>query len=142
MKLVKIGFVLAVLLLSMSMASAIEYSKYAAPSMFNESGGFYGYETGEFQFSICQFGDAEGEFDFYFNSDENYTIVKNDTIGNYTDKSLEEVGTIEMVELDGQKYIVQCCYKGGIDESKIKDCCDSVVDFNKQNNLKPLPING
>ena len=141
MKLIKIGFVLAVLLLSMSMVSAIDYSDYTVPSLFNESNGHYSYEAGGFEFFMCTYGDTQEEFEFYFHNSTNYTLIKNDTIGNYTATSIDEVGAIELVELDGEKYIIECCYSP-IDESKFKECCDAIVEFNKLNNLTPLPIDG
>lgn len=141
MRLIKIGFVLAVLLLAMSMASAMDYSDYAVPSMFNESAGFYCYEFDNFTFGICKYHEENGEYDFYFKNSTIYTIVHDNNMGNYTVSSIGEVGTVELVELDGEKYVVECYYSG-MDDSKHKDCWDAVLEFNKQNNLKPLPING
>lgn len=139
MKLFKIGLFLTILLLTLSMVSAFETSDYTIPSKFNGTAGAYTFKTADFEFGIIEYNDDNGEFDFYFNDSENYTIEKNDTMGNYTDASADEVGSIEMVEINGEKYIVECCYTK-IDNSKFKDCSECLLEFNKQNNLKPLTI--
>ena len=53
----------------------------------------------------------------------------------------EAVGVIEIVEKDGSKYIISS-WSAKDTDSDFKKVAENLLEFNKLNNLKPIPIEG
>ena len=51
-----------------------------------------------------------------------------------------DCGILEIVEKDGAKYIINSWTPNGSDEAKV--ILDNLLEFNKLNNIKPLPVEG
>ena len=91
--------------------------------------------------SIVSF--TEHDKDDYLTNDteNNYTVFtyKNGTY-NFIDKSLNEKGTFEIIEIDGDKYIVDFAKEGIDNEKDFKDTFKFLMEFNKLNKGKNITI--
>ena len=66
-----------------------------------------------------------------------YTVFKDDNnTYNYTDRSINEIGSFELVEFDGSKFIIDFAKTGS--DSDLSYTYGNLVDFNKLNNLTPI----
>jgi hypothetical protein len=52
---------------------------------------------------------------------------------------MEKVGALELIEIDGDQYIVDCSFDD-MDKSKTKDCQKYLEEFNEVNKFKPVKI--
>ena len=79
--------------------------------------------------------------DYLLNDTEyGYTVYNgtNDTYYNFVDEKLEEKGSIELVEFDGKKFIVESWDNIEGNNHDFNDTYNNLLKFNKLNNLKPL----
>ena len=68
-----------------------------------------------------------------------YTIY-NSTNGtyNFVDKPLKEIGSIELIEFEGKRYIVESWDSLSGNDHDFTDTFNNLVEFNKLNNITPL----
>lgn len=69
-------------------------------------------------------------------TDNKYTVYKDNNTYNYTDGSVNEIGSFELIEIDGDKFIIDFAKTGA--DSDLKDTYDNLLEFNKLNNLTPI----
>lgn len=82
------------------------------------------------------------ESDYLTNdSENNYTVfaLENGTF-NFIDKSMGEKGSIEIIEVDGAKFIVDFAKEGIDDENDFDDTFKNLMEFNKLNNVTPINV--
>ena len=135
MKLFKYGLILLLILLSVSVVSAVQYT---APSDFHQDGGAFVY--GDYEIYATPY-DSDDWFNLilFENSDGYEVYIGENNIANYTDYNSKHVGVLELVDINGEECIVDCYYDG-TDSSKLVECNKYLEEFNKLNNVKPKTI--
>lgn len=68
-----------------------------------------------------------------------YTVYNatNNTF-NFVDEKLNEKGSIEIIEVNGQKYIVESWNAIGSDNKDFTATFNNLLEFNKMNNVTPI----
>ncbi len=67
----------------------------------------------------------------------NYVVVKDDNnTYNYTDGSVNEIGSFELIEVDGNKFIVDFSKVGA--ENDFSQTYNNLLEFNKLNNVTAI----
>jgi hypothetical protein len=123
-------------------AGAANQTSFKAPTNFEDIGdGVYvlydSLKNADEILSVVKYNEHDWA-DYISNDTGNkYTVYKdkNNTY-NYTDGSVEEVGSFELVEVDGSKFIIDFAKSGK--ESDLSNTYANLVEFNKLNNLKPI----
>ena len=128
---------LMILIVGAGVAAAVEMSDLQAPSDLEKGSGNY-FENDEFELSINSY-DKEYDYDLLFSDDGEYTVSVLGDTAEYTDKLVDHVGVLEIVEIDGEDYVVEC-YFDGTDDSKLSECNDYIIEFNELNGLEPKSI--
>ena len=72
------------------------------------------------------------------NDDRNVTII-NETYAEYTDSFKDKSGTLEIIKIDGDEYLIDCSYDE-LDKSKTQTCLKYLKEFNDVNKFKPIKI--
>ena len=76
--------------------------------------------------------------DYITNDTSNKYVVhkdKNNTY-NYTDGSVNEIGSFELIEVEGNKFIIDFAKTGT--ENDLSNTYSNMLEFNKLNNLTPI----
>lgn len=89
----------------------------------------------DFELTVNEF--TEDNYNQLFKNDTGYTVNTQNNISNITDNEFNTVGCLEIIEYNNEKIIIGFDYIG-TDTNKIKDCYDALIEFNKNNNLKPI----
>ncbi len=120
---------------------AADQSSFKVPSDFEDLGdGVYvlydSSKNADEILSVVKFNEHDWK-DYTTNDTENkYTVIKEDNnTYNYTDKSIDEVGSFELVEAEGAKFIIDFAKSGS--DSDLSYTYDNLMEFNKLNDLKP-----
>jgi hypothetical protein len=79
------------------------------------------------------------DHDDYFKNSDDYKVKINGTYAEYSNEMMEKVGALELIEIDGDQYIVDCSFDD-MDKSKTKDCQKYLEEFNEVNKFKPVKI--
>lgn len=74
--------------------------------------------------------------DILFTNEDGYNVITGD-VNKYTDKQVKHEGCFEIVEINGEKTIVEVYYDGLSNQDK---CVDYLNNFNELNNLKPIEV--
>ena len=116
--------------------SAADINDYKLPDNLNVESEFWA-SNEDYGIGIYEYEDSDYET-FFTNTTES-TVYIADNITNYTDTESSTVGCDEIVDINGEKYLIECYFEG-TDDSKIKDCYDFLLEFNKLNNLEPIAV--
>ena len=111
---------------------AVDIHDYKLPDHYRVETGNWA-SNGDFALNISEYNESDYE-PFFTNNTDNQVVVKNN-ISNYT--SYSGTGAVEVVEINGEKYIVESYITGNY-RSKISECYNNLIEFNKLNNLKPV----
>lgn len=138
----KIILLLLFAMMIIGVAGAANQTSFKAPTNFEDIGdGVYvlydSLKNADEILSVVKYNEHDWA-DYISNDTGNkYTVYKdkNNTY-NYTDGSVEEVGSFELVEVDGSKFIIDFAKSGK--ESDLSNTYANLVEFNKLNNLKPI----
>ena len=125
---------LMILLITAGIAFAVDIEEIKAPEGFQKDVGVI-LTKDNYEISILKLGDVDS--DFLFDEDDDYKVseYENNTY-NFTDKLLEHAGAFEVVEIDGEKYFIECYQRNATsDNGSAYDC---LCEFNSLNNLKPI----
>lgn len=82
-------------------------------------------------------------YDTLFKDDPelDYHVNKlNDTIMMGKDNGVHDGYVMEIIEYNGEKYIVNICISDNPDNAKIKDSANYLDEFNKLNNIQPIKV--
>lgn len=86
---------------------------------------------------------TEHDEDDYLSNDtkNNYTVYEgeNNTF-NFVDGSMNEKGTFEIIEVNGTRYIIDFVKEGIGDEKDFSDTFNSLMEFNKLNNVTGIVV--
>lgn len=74
--------------------------------------------------------------DILFTNGDGYNVITGD-VNKYTDKQVKHEGCFEIVEINGEKTIVEVYYDGLSNQDK---CVEYLNNFNELNNLKPIEV--
>ena len=134
----KILIVASVLLIvGVGVVAAGDMSDFQAPSGLEKGSGNY-FENDDFELSINSY-DKEFDYDTLFKDDDDYSVTVMGDTAEYEDKLVDHVGVLEIVEIDGETYVVECYFDGN-DDSKLSECNDYISEFNELNSLEPISI--
>ena len=132
----KILIGLILIFLVIGTVNAADINDYKLPDNFKVESEFWA-SNGDYGIGIYEYQDSDYET-FFTNTSES-TVYIADNITNYTDSDTNTVGCDELVEIDGEKFLIESYFEG-TDDSKIKDCYDFLLDFNELNNFEPLEV--
>lgn len=135
-----------ILLLIISMAligavSAADQTSFKVQSEFEDLGdGVYviydAFKNADEILSVVEFNDHDWK-DYTTNDTENkYVVTGENNTYNFTDGSVNEVGSFELIEVDGDKFIVDYAKTGN--EDGLNQTFTNLMEFNKLNNVTPI----
>lgn len=143
----KIGLVLVLLLLSMSIVSAFEINSLKTLDDYTkwDNNGQSNYTTNNHRYFLVEkIGTFDDDFkDEWFNnhSEYKYTVKPvGDNIFMMSDDTFEFYGYQEVIEVDGDYYMVSINQDSKLSPSEQKEFLDNLKEFNKLNNLNPIEI--
>lgn len=123
-------------------ASAADQTSFKVPAEFEDIGdGVYvmydSLKNPEEVLSVVKYNEHDWA-DYITNDTGNkYAVYKdgNNTY-NFTDGSVNEVGSFEIVEVDGDKFIIDFAKSG--DTGDLSKTYSNLLEFNKLNKIKPI----
>lgn len=123
-------------------ASAANQTSFKVPTDFEDIGdGVYvlydSFKNADEILSVVKY--SEHDWADYTSNDtgNNYTVHKdkNNTY-NFTDGSVNEIGSFELVEVKGDKFIIDFAKTGA--DSDLSQTYSNLLEFNKLNNITPV----
>lgn len=129
---------LILFIISIGVVTAADMSDFKAPSDFTKSSGDY-FEYDDFVLSLAPY-DKDISYDLLFEDDDGYSVNILGDKAEYRDTTVDHVGVLEIVNIDGEDYLVEC-YFDGDSNSKLEDCNSYINEFNELNDLEPISIN-
>ena len=122
---------------SLCAVSAVGITDYNAPIGFERNP--VTFTHGDFEMDLKPYSTFI-DYDDYFktNDDRNVTII-NETYAEYTDSFKDKSGTLEIIKIDGDEYLIDCSYDE-LDKSKTQTCLKYLKEFNDVNKFKPIKI--
>lgn len=138
----KISLLLLFSIMIIGAVSAADQSSFKTPTDFEDLGdGVYvlydSLKNTDEILSVVKFN--QHDWDDYTRNDTSnkYVVYKDDNYTyNYTDGSVNEIGSFELIEVDGDKFIIDFAKTGS--DSDLKNTYDNLLEFNKLNNLTPI----
>lgn len=138
----KIMLFLLFAMMIVGVASAANQTSFKTPTDFEDLGdGVYvlydSFKNADEILSVVKYNGHDWK-DYITNDTGNKYVVykdKNNTY-NYTDGSVNEVGSFELVEVEGNKFIVDFAKTGA--ESDLSNTYSNLLEFNKINNITPI----
>lgn len=130
----KIALTLTVLILAVGIVSAVDMTDMKVPDGFEKYSSNC-FEKDDFELNLVSYSDSDKGL--IFEDDEDYTVSEySSNIYKYTDKLVKNVGAVELVEIDGDKYLVECVKKDTTTEDS--SVYDYITEFNSLNDLTPI----
>jgi len=129
----KILTIIALLILCTGICFAANINDVKLPDGFNKQSDHVA-KNDKYELSINKYSDDDKNI--LFENDKDYTVIKG-KISNYTDKGVKHQGCLEVVEINGEKTVVEILYDGLSNQDK---CFEYLQEFNKINNLKPIEV--
>lgn len=140
----KIIFGLLLTFVLIGAASAVNQTSFTAPNDFEDIGdGVYvlydTFHNSDEVLSVVEYNKYDAKDYMANDSENNYTVYKsqNNTF-NFVDKSMDEKGSFEVIEVNGVKFIVDFVKSGIDDENDFNDTFTNLMEFNKLNNVTPI----
>ena len=129
----KIAILVIFLLLSIGFVSAVDLDDFQLTDGFESDSTNLATDEDDFSLSVADY-DKELDYDLLFKDDGDYTVTVGE-ISKYVDKTVEQTGVLEIVEIDNEQVLIEIYSE---DMSKLDDCYDKLVEFNELNDLKPI----
>ena len=120
------------LLLSVSIVCAVDINDFKLADGFNDESTNFA-TNGDFGLSVGDY-DKDSDYDILFEDDDGYNVDVGE-ISKYTDKLAKQVGVLEIVEVDGEKVLIEIYSE---DMGDLDECYDKLVEFNELNDLHPI----
>lgn len=121
--------------------SAADQTSFKVQSEFEDLGdGVYviydAFKNADEILSVVEFNEHDWK-DYTTNDTENkYVVTGENNTYNFTDGSVNEVGSFELIEVDGDKFIVDYAKTGN--EDGLNQTFTNLMEFNKLNNVTPI----
>lgn len=137
----KITLLLIISLFLISTVSASAIDDLKIPSGFEDIGhGVYvshdSASNSDIVLSVVEYSKYDWE-DYTTNDTQNkYEVTGENNTYNYTDGSVNEVGSFELAELDGEKYIIDFTKSNSADD--LNTTFTQLIQFNELNNITPI----
>lgn len=129
----KIIIIGTILLLTIGITAATEISDFKLNDGYTKKSTNLATKD-NFELTITKY---TNDYNSLFENDKGYTVITANNITNYTDTEFNTVGCLEIVESNGEKIVIGVQYNNN-DNSKIQECYDTLLEFNKNNNLQPI----
>ena len=141
----KICLLLMIGLVMIGVVFAADAGNFKIPDKFEDLGnGVYvlyksDHKNADVILSIVDYNEHDWK-DYTTNDTENkYIIFKGeDNIYNFTDGSVDEKGSFELIDVNGTKYIIDFSKTGIDNEKDFTVAYNRLLEFNKLNNLTPV----
>lgn len=140
----KIIFGLLLTFVLIGAASAVNQTSFTAPNDFEDIGDgvhvlYDTFHNSDEVLSVVEYNKYDAKDYMTNDSENNYTVYKsqNNTF-NFVDKSMDEKGSFEVIEVNGVKFIVDFVKSGIDDENDFNDTFTNLMEFNKLNNVTPI----
>lgn len=140
----KIAICLILSLFLIGFVSAANVANFKLPDGFDDVGdGVYiKYDSSkkpEQTFAIINYTKYDAQDYLKNDTKYGYTVYNatNNTF-NFVDEKLNEKGSIEIIEVNGQKYIVESWNAIGSDNKDFTATFNNLLEFNKMNNVTPI----
>lgn len=124
--------------------SAVELPKFTLPDGFDDVGDgiFIKYDSSKKPnqtFAIIEYTEHDAGDYLLNDTDYGYTVYNstNDTY-NFVDSKLKEKGSIELIEIDGKRFIVESWDALDGDDLDFTTTFNNLLQFNKLNNITPI----
>lgn len=143
----KIIIAALILFLTIGIVVATDVNNLKCPDGWDSFGDGNYYEIGDQpeisdgrNMMIMKYDDSCADF-FENITDENYYVFKNvDNSYNYTDWDYSDEGCFEVVEIDGNQYLLHFSTNIENDYPDKLNVYESMLKFNELNNLKPIAV--
>ena len=142
----KVMICLILSLFLIGFASAADLPNFNFPDDFKDVGDgiFIKYDSSNKPlqtFAVIEYTVTDAGDYLLNDTDYGYTVYNstNNTF-NFADEKLKEKGTIELIEIDGKKFIVESWDSLDGDKLDFKTTFNNILEFNKLNNITPLNI--
>ena len=139
--------ILVILILSLFLigfVSAVELPNFTLPDGFDDVGDgiFIKYDSSKKPnqtLAIIEYTEHDAGDYLLNDTDYGYTVFNstNDTY-NFVDSKLKEKGTIELIEIDGKRFIVESWDALDGDDLDFTVTFNNLLQFNKLNNITPI----
>lgn len=130
----KIALTLIVLIITVSVVSAVDFEDMKFPDGFEKYSSNC-FEKDDYELNLVPYSDSDK--DLIFEDDDDYTVSEySSNIYKYTDKLVETVGAIEVVKIDDDTYLVECVKKDTTSEDS--SVYDYLIEFNNLNDLTAI----
>ena len=144
MKIKKFMIILVLLILTCGIVSAVEYTSLKTPDNFKDFDTFGVSEKeadGRVQLTVVPVEDDTVKY-MKDNGDESQDHIFKYTDFGYSakDHKFGYEGYTEVVELDGEQFVVSVLFESKMSPSEEKEFLTALTDFNKLNNLEPVEI--
>lgn len=133
----RIMFVSLILLVFAIGVVSATITDYNAPVGFERNPVTFSHN--DFEMNMESYSSFVDYDDYFKNSSDRKVEIINGTFAKYTDSFKDEVGALELLEIDDDQYIVSCSFDG-LEKSKTKDCLKYLEEFNDVNKFKPIKI--
>ncbi len=141
-KKIVMGLLLSLVLIGA--VSAVNQTSFTAPNDFEDVGdGVYVLydmvNNADEILSVVEYNQHDAKDYMTNDTENNYTVYKgeNNTF-NFVDKSMDEKGSFEIIEVDGAKFIIDFVKSGIGDENDFNDTFSNLMEFNKLNNVTAM----
>ena len=137
----KIGIILIFGIILIGAASAANQTSFKQPDGFEDIGdGVYvlydAFKNADEILSVVKYNEHDWK-DYITNDTGNkYVVHENNKTYNYTDGSVNEIGSFELIEVNGEKYIIDFAKTGA--DNDLAQTYENLLEFNKLNNMTPI----
>ena len=121
--------------------NAVDQSSFKTPNNFESIGDgvfvlYDSFKNADEILSVVKFNQHDWD-DYTTNDTENkYVVHEVNKTYNYTDSTVNEIGSFELIEVEGNKFIIDFA-KNGV-ENDLKNTYKNLIEFNKLNNVTPI----
>ena len=137
----KIIFALAVLILAVGMAAAVNMNDFQFPSGFHQMDGVpNSYMNDNSQAFVIFEYNSSSQRELLTNSSGYGIQPFKDNINIFADVNNHLSGVIEVVNFKGNKYIVMSTIPDSLIDSHSTDAYNSLLEFNRLNNVNPVAV--
>lgn len=137
----KIVIIGIILLFTIGIVAATNIDDFKVPDGYNNlNDGVASYTTNMDRMIYVEKVTGDYKTDWFTNTSDMTVINVGDNIYSYEDTVLDTYGYQEIVEIDGDTYMVSFDQDSKLSPSEQNSFLDDMKEFNKLNNLEPMEI--